>query len=349
MNKRKHHTPFYRKKLFLWPVGIVLCLAIAIVIAFRVSPWPGALVIRYVFNKGGHKTLVAMQKALPSYPVTVTKDVAYRQNDKDARLDVYVPNNVRNTTSELPAIVWTHGGGWLSGNKSDDAPYFSRLANQGYIVVALNYSLAPGKTYPYAVHQINDAFTFIVSHATQYHINASKLVLAGDSAGAQLSSQMATIYTNPAYAKLVGTQPAALKPRQIAAVILYCGIYKMDKLTQPNPALPKIIGWGTDVTVWAYTGSHDLSNPVIKQMSAFYHVTKSFPKTFISGGNGDALTNVQSIPFAEELNALGVPVTTLFYPANHQPSLPHEYQFTFNADGEMAFGKMTNFLQTATQ
>lgn len=340
--------PFYRKKAFLWPVGIVFGLVIATLLAFRLSPWPGALVIRYVFTKGGTKTLHAMEAALPSYPVTATTNVQYRAGDKDAKLDVYMPNSVKDTSQTLPVVIWTHGGAWLSGNKKDDAPYFKRLASEGFIVVAPNYSLAPAKKYPTAVRQLNDAYAYVQNHASQFHANSGKILLAGDSAGAQLSSQLATIITSPAYAKEVGVQPS-LKASQLAGVMLFCGIYKVEGLTQPNPTLPKIIGWGDDVTVWAYSGTRDKTSPLIRQMSTYYHVTKDFPATFISGGNGDSLTNAQSKPLAQKLSSLGVPVTSLFYAPNHQPSLPHEYQFTFNADGQNAFQQTVDFAKSRTQ
>jgi hypothetical protein len=101
------------------------------------------------------------------------------------------------------------------------------------------------------------------------------------------------------------------------------------------------------VAVWSYTGKHDYKNdPVIREISTYYHVTKDFPATFISGGNGDPLTNVQSKPLADKLTSLGVPVTSLFFEKNHKPVLEHEYQFTFNDDGEKAFSQMLGFLNT---
>ena len=145
-------------------MGIVAGILIVLGLAFRLSPWPGALVIRSVFERGGHNTLVAMQKALPDYPVAITKDVAYG-NSRDMRLDVYRPERVVGSSTRLPIIIWTHGGAWLSGDKKDAAPYFERLADQGYVVVAVNYSLAPGATYPTAVRQLNDAHRYIVQHS----------------------------------------------------------------------------------------------------------------------------------------------------------------------------------------
>ena len=345
--KKTAAKPFYRKKLFIWGAAVVVVVA-AILLAFRVSPWPGALVIRVVFNQGGGDTLKAMQEKLPNYPnVAMLKDQAYRQHDTDARLDVYIPKSAR-ADQPLPIVVWTHGGAWLSGDKKDAGPYFNRLADQGFVVVSVNYSLAPEKTYPTAVHQLNDAHAYIQAHAAEYKGDPRKIVLAGDSAGAQLSSQLAALATNPAYAKEVGIQPA-LKPEQLAGVMLFCGIYRMEGLATPDPTLPKLVGWGDNVAVWAYSGSSDMSNPLIRQMSAYYHVSQDFPDTFITGGNGDPLTEAQSKPFAEKLSSLNVAVTPLFYPKDHTPSLPHEYQFTFNNDGEKAFEQTVRFLQATTK
>ena len=338
---------FYQKKTFRWSMGIVAGILIVLGLAFRLSPWPGALVIRSVFERGGHNTLVAMQKALPDYPVAITNDVAYG-NSRDMRLDVYRPERVVGSSTRLPIIIWTHGGAWLSGDKKDAAPYFERLADQGYVVVAVNYSLAPGATYPTAVRQLNDAHRYIVQHSAQYNGNPDYMFLAGDSAGAQLSSQLAALITNQAYARDMHIKPS-LQPDQVKGVLLYCGIYKMEELAEPNPSLSKLVSWGDETSVWAYTGSRNKASPAIQQMSAYYHATKDFPTTFITGGNADPLTDAQARPFAQKLAERKVRVQTLFYNKDHQPELPHEYQFTFNADGERAFVLMTGFLGRQSQ
>lgn len=337
-----------RKKIWLWAVGVLVGLLFVVALAFRLSPWPGALIIRHVFNNGGQQTLEAMKAKLPNYPVTVLSNQTYLKGDKNALLDVYIPNRAVQSHATLPVVVWTHGGAWLSGDKTNDGPYFKRLADQGFIVIALNYSLAPEKKYPTPVHELNSAYAYIEANAARFYSNPNKVFLAGDSAGAQLSSQMAAIITTPNYARTVGVTPS-LKPSQLAGVILFCGIYKMEGLTEPNPSLPKIVSWGDDTTVWAYSGTRDKSSPLIQQMSAYYHISKYFPDTFISGGNGDPLTDAQSVPFAGELESAGVNVTRLFYPKDHVPSLPHEYQFTFNNDGERAFTQTVTFAKSRTQ
>jgi acetyl esterase/lipase len=339
---------FYRRKGFLWPVGIIVGLIIVVLVAFRVSPWPGSLVIRAAFYDDAMKQSKALQAHTPSTPVAAITNQQYRDNDKAALLDVYFPEGTSDD-KRLPVVIWTHGGAWLSGTKNNSAPYFKLLAAQGYTVIAPNYTLAPEKTYPEPLRELNDAYRYIEANATRFHADTDQIILAGDSAGAQLSSQMAAMVTNPAYALDTGIDPV-LKPEQLKGVILNCGIYKMEGLTHPDPTLPKLVGWGNDVTVWAYSGTRDLGSPLIRQMSPFYHVTDTFPPAYISGGNADLLTNAQSKPFANELTSLGVSVTTLFYPENHQPALPHEYQFNLDtADGKNALEQTLAFIKAHTR
>ena len=345
----KKHPHFYQKKWFLWPVGSIVGLVLLILIAFRVSPWPGALVIRYVFDKDDVKVAAALEKHTPAVPITVVTNQNYRASDPDALIDAYFPESIKSRQMRLPVVLWTHGGAWVSGDKDDDAGYYKLLAAAGFTVISADYSLAPEKTYPTAVHQMNDLYAYMQTNADSLHADTNNIVLAGDSAGAQLTSQMAAIITNPAYAKAMSVTPS-LRPAQLKGVVLNCGIYKMDGLVQPNPALPKIVGWGNDASVWAYLGTRDFSDPAIKQMSAYYHSTAAFPATYIAGGNGDPLTDAQSKPFADKLESLGVKVTRLFYDSSHQPLLPHEYQFNLdNADGQAALRATVTFLKERTR
>lgn len=328
-----------------WATGAAIVVA-AIAVAFRVSPWPGVFIIRMVFDQQSAKLKQAMEAHQPKVPVSVLATQAYRNGDDDAVLDVYYPQSAQ---GPLPVLIWTHGGAWVSGSRQDAAPYFKLIAAEGYTVISLGYTLAPGKHYATQIHQINDAYAYIQQNAQRFHADTSRIFLAGDSAGSQISSQMAALITSPSYASAVGLTPS-LQPAQLKGVILYCGIYQMDKLATPAPTVPKLVGWGTDITVWAYSGTRDTSAPVIQQMSPYYHVTKDFPPAFISGGNADPLTDVQSKPLVEKLQSLGVNVDTLFFPPDHQPQLPHEYQFNLdNADGQAALARSLQFLKTHSQ
>jgi acetyl esterase/lipase len=338
----------FRHKRIWWSIGIIVTLILSILFAFNFSPWPGVLVIRYLFDANA----ASVKKELATYTpqgVSVITDQQYRSGDHDARLDVYFPDTADQPGMRLPAVIWTHGGAWISGYKDSAAPYFQLIAIEGYSVISLDYSLAPGKTYPTPVYQVNDALAYIQQNADRFHVDVNRIVMAGDSAGAQITSQIAALITNPAYAAELGLTPS-IKPEQLRGVILHCGIYDMATFIEHAQLAPsRLLRWGTETVVWAYTGSQDYDSTKLQQMSTINHITRDFPPTFISGGNHDPLTNDQSKPLTAKLKGLGVDVWTLFYPEDHKPALGHEFQFKLdNTDGQNALRQTLAFLKRHT-
>lgn len=342
------------RRWLLGAAGVIVTLLIVIALAFTLSPRPGSLLIRKVFEDNVAQVKQTMEAYAPREGVATLLDQSYRPGGQDTKLDVYFPETVAQSDRRLPAVIWTHGGAWISGHRDDAAPYFGMIALKGYTVVSLGYSLAPEKTYPTPVHQVNDGLSYVQQNAARFHIDPNRIVMAGDSAGAQITSQIAALTTNPEFAAQLGVTPA-LKPAQLRGVILYCGIYDMQAFTENNRVpgadnlLTRLLGWGVDTVVWAYTGERGGKPSVMAQMSTLDHVTDAYPAAFISGGNGDPLTNGQSKPLATKLQGLGVPVTTLFFPPDHEPSLPHEYQFKIDLpDAQNAYTQMIAFLHERT-
>ncbi len=339
-----------RSKWLRWPLGLLATLIVAVVLAFALSPQPGAALIRWEFERGADQVKEDMEAHAPQ-GVASLLDQPYRPDDGDARLDVYFPATADQAGVHLPTLIWTHGGAWISGHKDDAAPYFQLIAVEGYAVISLGYSLGPGATYPTPIHQINDALAYVRQNADRFHVDVNRIAMAGDSAGAQLTSQMATLITNPDYAAALGVTPS-LQPQQLRGVVLFCGIFDMDAFMEHDDVpgvgglTNLLLNWGDDTVIWAYTGERGGEASAIDQMSTINWATAGFPPAFISGGNGDPLTDHQSRPLAERLQSLGVPVTSLFYPPDHEPSLPHEYQFDLdNVDGQNALAQMLAFLR----
>lgn len=308
-----------------------------------VTPWPAALLIRALFEKGAQETIAEMLPYVPESGIEETLDVAYGDAGVDTTFDVFTPSG---GTEPLATVVWIHGGAWISGHKEDVDPYARILASHGYSTVSLNYTVAPEKTYPTALEQLNGALAFLVEHAAEYRIDPDRIIIAGDSAGSNLTSQLALVTTSPEYATLLGMTPA-LAPEQLRGVILNCGIYDVSGI----PNAPGIAGWGFRIALWAYLGEKDWSNtPSGQEMSTLDYVTADFPRTWISGGNGDPLTATQSAPFADKLEGLGVQVTKVFYPEDHVPQLPHEYQFHLDyADAQAALESTIEFLDSVSE
>jgi acetyl esterase/lipase len=339
----REKRPLVRSPKLWWPVGIIAGLMVVTMAAFAVSPWPGALIIRQVFQDGAKKMAGVMAPYAPTSGITSVLDVQYAAGTKYessdfTTLDVFYPTG---TAAPLGTVIWTHGGAWISGNKSGDRTYFQLLAQHGYTVVGLNYTYGPEAKYPTAVNEINLAHQFLLANAAKFNIDPTQIVLAGDSAGAQLTSQMATLITSPAYATQMSIKPV-LTPSQLRGVVLNCGVYEVSSLLGGKG----ILGWGDTVSLWAYTGDRDPANsPAVAEMSTLNHVTSAFPPAYISGGNADPLTAANSVPMAAKLQSLGVSVTSLFWPADYTPALPHEYQFRLDlAAGQTALQATFAFL-----
>jgi acetyl esterase/lipase len=331
-------------------VVVIILAVVAVILALgivgRSTPWPSALIIRSVFEKGGAATVAEMNRHLPAGADSLTEHVGVQYGDGsdggNTTLDAFSPAS---GTDALPVVVWVHGGAWISGSRTDVDPYLRIIATHGYVAVSLNYTIAPEAVYPAAIRQLNQALGFLVEHAAEFRIDPDRVVLAGDSAGAQLASQLAVITTNPDYAHLLGISPA-LSPSQLVGTVLNCGVYDLSTMAD----LSGIIAWGFKIALWAYTGTQNWSASYQgTTMSTIDFVTKDFPPTYISGGNGDGLTWIESVPMSNRLKGLGVDVTSVFYAADHQPTLPHEYQFHLDgSDARAALQKTVDFLAVVT-
>jgi len=123
-----------------------------------------------------------------------------------AHLDIYTPH----TTAGEPraVILWVHGGGFISSSAATVGDYAILLAHAGYTVASLDYSLAPGARYPVPVRQGSAALRYLRANAGRFGGDPARIVLGGDSAGAQIASQLAAVQTNAALARSMGLTAA---------------------------------------------------------------------------------------------------------------------------------------------
>ena len=279
-------------------------------------------IIAKAFDTSIHFQRYLMDKHAPEN-VIVSHNITYQEQPK-LSLDLYQPIDIQQF-EKRPTVIWIHGGGWISGAKDNARGYFKLLAAQGYNVVSVQYQFAPQAIYPTQLYQINNALRFIQQNAKQYHIDADQLFLAGDSAGANLASHYAALLTNPNFAKESGFT-ASIQASQLKGLILHCGIYDMNAFINTAPDEIKLIEWGVNNLVQAYTGNQKDNPEYLKRLSPIQHLTEDYPPVFISGGNKDFLTDTQSIPFVKALQEKQIPVQAVFYPESKE-WLVHEYQF----------------------
>jgi len=118
-----------------------------------------------------------------------TKDVPYKTltyvkyADTALNLDFYPSQIIGNR----PCVIVVHGGSWAGGDGKQLPELNSYLAAKGYNVAAINYRLAPKYQTPAPVQDIQATIVYLKQHADELHIDTTKFVLLGRSAGAQIA------------------------------------------------------------------------------------------------------------------------------------------------------------------
>lgn len=95
----------------------------------------------------------------------------------------YVDNN----TNNRPIIYYLHGGGFFMGHVSNFENQCKAIASKtNAIVFALDYSLSPECMFPTQIEESIFGLKWIKKQAGKYKADANKIILFGDSAGANL-------------------------------------------------------------------------------------------------------------------------------------------------------------------
>jgi len=94
--------------------------------------------------------------------------------------------------SPLPGLIYFHGGGLVAGSvETHDAVARSLASSGGCRVLSVEYRLAPEHPFPAALQDSLAALQYITANAAQFHLDAARLGICGDSAGATLAAATA--------------------------------------------------------------------------------------------------------------------------------------------------------------
>ena len=295
---------------------------------------------RQQMERDGSRVNALISRHVPA-GIAAQLDIRYDANDPEALLDVYYPADAAAQGRKLPTVVWIHGGGWISGSKNHISNYLRLLASQGFTVVGVDYPLAPHRPYPAALRQLNAALAFLKNSPPAGPVDAGRLFLAGDSAGAQLATQLAGIVSEPSDAQAVGIVPGIAR-QDLRGVLLFCGVYDIDLAFQDlnRRRFARLMR--------AYfSGSDYPAPPTARQFSVLRTITQNYPPLFVTVGNEDVLAG-QARRLVEAAQRNKVPVESLLFAADYKPALGHEYQWDLDLkEARLALDRSVAFMQGA--
>lgn len=250
--------------------------------------------------------------------VDVEHDVIYRDTGlHEHRLDVYRP---RGFEGPRPVVLYIHGGGFRILSKDTHWVMALAFARRGYLVFNISYRLAPLHPYPAALEDACAAYEWVIENAARFGGDISRLVVAGESAGANLATAvtLATAYRRPEeFARRVfetDVRPLVTLPA--------CGILQVSdpqRFTR-RKSIPTYVQDRIDEVSAAYLGAAraheaggvELADPLVL-LERGEQPERPLPPFFAPVGTRDPLLDdTRRLKLA--LDALGVRCDVRYYP-----------------------------------
>ncbi len=256
-----------------------------------------------------------------AHNVEVIHDVRYRDTGlAEHLLDVYRPSDTA-PGDRLPTVLYVHGGGFRILSKDTHWLMGLAFARQGYVVFNISYRLAPEHPFPAAIEDAGAALEWASEHAESYGGDASQLVLAGESAGANLVTSLAVAasYRRPeSWARRLRESVPA--PR---AVVPACGMLQVSnpqRFRQRWPRMSTFIDDRLQEVSHAYlrgverkpSEMLDLADPLLL-LERGEAPERPLPPFFVPCGTKDPLID-DSQRLAVALERLGVEHEARYYP-----------------------------------
>jgi acetyl esterase len=138
---------------------------------------------------GARKLLDDIQSAPIDKPDVDEKWITVPAEVGDVRVRIVKPVGA---TGSLPTVLYVHGGGWILGNAATHDRLVRELAvGADAAVVFVEYDRSPEARYPVAIEQAYATARWITREGGTEGLDASKLVVAGDSVGGNMTAALA--------------------------------------------------------------------------------------------------------------------------------------------------------------
>ena len=211
------------------------------------------------FNPGEFRTLACedivknfkQASDIPYYDESAAKADPYIA--ERCKLDVFYPTHEKNA----PVLIYFHGGGMAGGSKDMKMELYKHL---GCVIVTPNYRLSPRAKCPSYIEDAAAAAAWVKKNIAAYNGDPNKIFVSGHSAGAYLTTCLATM---PQFLEKQGCRPG-----DFAGYISISGEMVTHRAICAERGLPK-------------------GQIVIDEFAPINHVSKDVPPLILlTGGTG---------------------------------------------------------------
>lgn len=199
------------------------------------------------------------------------------------RMDLFYPSS----GGPWPVLLFVHGGGWTEGDK---AGVWTDPVNAGYLVVSINYRMAPDYLFPAMIQDVKCAIRYLKAHAKTYNLDPQRIALIGHSAGAHLVALAGLADERAGW----DVGPFQEQSSRVQAVIPISGPYDLDVRFSPDIEMLIQNAFGSD--------QRSIASPVK------YADPKDPPFLIIHGDEDSVVPVEQATLLQEALLKEGVPV-----------------------------------------
>lgn len=233
---------------------------------------------------------------LPALPLI--RDLSIPGPGGAIRLRLYRPQ----CAGRLPAVVYLHGGGWTFGSIATHDRLMRLLAlATDAAVIGVDYRLAPEHPFPAPLEDCLAAIRRVRGHADALEIDEARIMVAGDSAGANL-----------ALASLLALRDAGERPLEGAALLYGCYCSRLDTPSHARfgdgsyRLSTAEMGWFWGNYLGSVAAGHPLAEPLHADLSGL-------PPLYLMLAALDPLAD-DTRELARRLGAAGVPHEVREYP-----------------------------------
>lgn len=239
------------------------------------------------------KQAASLPQPLPGIPVT--REVIPVPGGAPA-VTVYVINA---GGKDRPAILHTHGGGFVMGNAGSEVPAKQAMAKElDCVIVTVDYALAPEATYAISTEQNYAALKWLHANARGLGVDRARIALLGESAGGGLAALLAL----------------SARDRGEVPLVFQCLVYPMlDDRTGSSRMPPPPIGqlaWDAPANRFGWRSflGHEPGTPSVPAAAVPARAAslRGLPPAFIGVGSIDLFVD-EDIAYARRLIDAGVP------------------------------------------